>query len=497
MNRSTTTVASIALGFALAYPAASWYLGKRIESIGKEQLHTQISALPYLKLVRNEYDRRLFNATQTVTLELPGALFMMPRMVTTGKNCEEGEAQLPDGMQTGQQKTTEPSEKPIQVTITTDIKHGPFPGFKALGAALAESRISFDAEMQKTVDAAFGGKPPLTMSTLFGFTGGGHGVMHLAAFHHREPKADGSGEYVFSGEALALEVDFSHDLKRYTITGKAPRFEVVDDAKLVVSGIALSGDQQRVFDDDPLLYAGKQRFSIEHIEFGSPDGSTPPMQMKNFAVEGEILAPGEFLDMIGKMGVEEFKLGEQNYGPAHYEFAFRHLNARKFSDFYRNSMALYEHLPADDTTLPPPEALHPIMASLQELTLDNAEFAIDRLSFNTPYGQTQVSAKIKLNDAVKEDWQTPLILIGKLDLTADLNVPEALLTALLAGKAQDKAAGQNAAARWQIMQKQLERFVAQGYITRTDGILKSKVEFRKGKLLCNDKPFNPFGSLPQ
>lgn len=351
--------------------------------------------------------------------------------------------------------------------------------------------------MPKTVDAAFGGKPPLTASTLFGFTGGGHGVMHVAAFRHRGPKADGSGEYVFSAEPMALEVDFAHDLKRYTMTGKAPYLEVVDDARLVISGMTLSGDQQRVFDDDPLLYAGKQRFAIERIELDSPDGSTPPVQMRNFAVEGEIPAPSEFIDMIGKMGVEEFKIGGQDYGPAHYDFAFRHLNARKFSTFYHNSMTLYEHLPADGEPLPPPEALQPILTSLQELTLDNAEFAIDRLSFNTPHGETKVSAKIMLNGAVKEDWRNPLTLIGKLDLTADLNVPEALLTVLLAGKTQDNDTEQSAAARRQIMQKQLERFVAQGYIARTDGILKSKIEFRHGKLLCNDKPFNPFGGLPR
>ena len=95
------------------------------------------------------------------------------------------------------------------------------------------------------------------------------------------------------------------------------------------------------------------------------------------------------------------------------------------------------------------------------------------------------------------------MLIGKLDLMADLNVPEPLLNELLASKLpsgdkssahqEDKA--QRALARQQAIQKQVARFIEQGYIKRADGMLKSRIEFHSGKLLCNDKLFNPFQGL--
>ena len=507
MNRSTT-VAGVALAVVLAYPATSWYLGKQVEDICNAQLHEQLSAAPYIKLVRNEYNRRIFDATQTVTLEFPAALFMMSLPAGSGQTAADPNNAPTDSKPAGesQENTGAQSEKLIQLTITTDIKHGPFPGFKALGAASGESRVSFDPQTQKTVDAAFAGKSPMTASTFFGFTGGGYSVAHIAAFHYSAPKENGHGEYVFSGDEMAWRVDFSRGLKHYSMTGKAPKIELIDDAKLVIHGVTFSGDQQRVFDDDPLLYSGKQRLTMERIEAGLPDEKVLPVQMKNFVAEGEISAPGnsaprEFLDMIAKMGIEEFKFGEQNYGPAHYDFSARHLNARKLSALYRDALEIYKYLPPNGD--PSSFNIQPILASLQDLTLDNAEFAVDRLSFNTPYGETRLSAKIKLNDAVKEDWYNPLMLIGKLDLTADFNIPEPLLNELLASKLpggdknsahpEDKA--QAALARQQAIRQQVERFIEQGYIKRTDGMLKSRIEFHSGKLLCNDKLFNPFQGL--
>ena len=95
------------------------------------------------------------------------------------------------------------------------------------------------------------------------------------------------------------------------------------------------------------------------------------------------------------------------------------------------------------------------------------------------------------------------MLIGKLDLTADLNVPEPLLNELLASKlpgddkssAHPEVKAQAALARQQAIRQQVERFIEQGYIKRTDGMLKSRIEFHSGKLLCNDKLFNPFQGL--
>ncbi len=511
MSRSTT-FAGVALAVILAYPATSWFLGKQVEDTCNAQLHEQLSAVPYIKLVRNEYNRRIFDATQTVTLELPAALFTMQLPAGSGQTATDPNNAPKESEPAGesQENTGAGSEKFIQLTINTDIKHGPFPGFKALGAASAESRISFDPQTQKMVDAVFAGKSPLTASTFFGFTGGGYSVAHIAAFHYSAPKENGHGEYVFSGDEIAWRVDFSRGLKHYSMTGKAPKIELIDDAKLVINGMTFSSDQKRVFDDDPLLYSGKQRFTMEHIEAGMPEEKTLPIQIKNFVAEGEISAPGnsapnQFLDMIAKMGIEEFKFGEQNYGPAHYDFSARHLNPRKLSALYRNTLEVYKYLPPNGDT-PSFNALNvfqPILASLQDLTLDNAEFAVDRLSFNTPYGETRLSAKIKLNDAVKEDWYNPLMLIGKLDLMADLNVPEPLLNELLASKlpSDDKSSAyqedkaQRALARQQAIQQQVARFIEQGYIKRADGMLKSRIEFHSGKLLCNDKLFNPFQGL--
>jgi uncharacterized protein YdgA (DUF945 family) len=37
---------------------------------------------------------------------------------------------------------------------------------------------------------------------------------------------------------------------------------------------------------------------------------------------------GELLDLVAKMGVDRVLIGDQNYGPVHYDFSLWHLHAR-------------------------------------------------------------------------------------------------------------------------------------------------------------------------
>lgn len=76
MSQNKVTVAAaavVAAVIAVGYPAASWYLGKQIEATHAE-IDAKIAAIPYLKLVRHDYQRGLFSADETITIEIPSSL---------------------------------------------------------------------------------------------------------------------------------------------------------------------------------------------------------------------------------------------------------------------------------------------------------------------------------------------------------------------------------------------------------------------------------------
>ncbi len=529
MKRSTTLAGGIALAIAAAYPLSVWYLGSLVENLHRQQLQEQLSAAPYIKLVRQDYDRRFFEATQTVTLEIPPEMFELLRLpARPGKDAAEAPASgAADGPQaeappqpgkpvadaaaaatptpaaseaspavtatpaapsTALAKAPTVSAKPILLTVNTEIKHGPFPGFGAFGAALAESSVSFDAETQKKIDAAFAGKSPLAVRTLFGFSGGGHAVLSSPPFHYKVPAAAGESEFVWVGEGVEASVDFTRGLRQYTMSGNAPRFELSgSDGRLVFNNLALSASLQRIFDDEPLLYAGKQRFTLNTLDFIPAAQNGDKAQIKSIVYDFNIPAPGEFIDIIMQFGAEEFRLADKNYGPVHYDFSLRHINARKFVVFNRALMDLYRKpANADDDFA---AAFKPLFEPMKALTLDNAEFVIDRLSANMPEGEAKASAKIKLNNAARQDWENPLLLVGKLELAADLSVPESLLLTFSTDDDDDAEAKKEAMAR------NLSRFAEQGYITRDQGIVRGKIEFTNGKLTVNGKPLDMLNSL--
>ena len=190
----------------------------------------------------------------------------------------------------------------------------------------------------------------------------------------------------------------------------------------------------------------------------------------------DIAAPmnGEFVDLIAKVGVETAQIGDQNYGPAHYDFSLRHLHARTTAELYQKLMKWY----ADPARLIAEQAGNPTagLETLRDPALALLKYApeirLDRLSFKSPQGEANVSANVKLGEIQPDDLANPFALLGKLDAGADLNLPEEFMGDLVG---MDK----------------LGAFEQMGYVTRDGKLLRSKIAFAKGQLTVNGKAFNP------
>ncbi|QDF99179.1 hypothetical protein CJ010_22875 [Azoarcus sp. DD4] len=456
-------IAVVAATVALAYPASAWYLGQRVETALNEQ-YAQLADLPYLRVVERNYDRGVFGATETVTVE-----FADPRPATA--EGEQGAA-----------------AQPLRLTVLTRIKHGPLPGFSTLAAAVADSELVLDEAARKEIATVLGDRKPVELHTVYRFDGGGTGTLTSPAFATTLPaNGDGSASRV-SWDGVKLDLDFSAGLKQYSLQGNAPKLEIEDDSmRLVLAGLALEGKQQRVFDDDALLYAGTQKLSAAELSFqpkAGADEASMPVLLQQLAYDIEAPVNGEFLDIVARIGAAVVKVGDQDYGPAHYDLSLKHLHARTTAKLYRELMKVSGDPTLASTGDAAGAALSALSGPAMELLSHSPEISLDRISFNSPHGEARVAARIKLADIKPEDYSNAFALIGKVDASGEAALPLGLLTAWQG----DGEVGARKAARFN---QQLAGLTAQGYVTQEAGLVKSALVFRQGQLTINGKPFNP------
>ncbi|GHU32516.1 hypothetical protein AGMMS50256_22740 [Betaproteobacteria bacterium] len=466
--------AAVAAVIGAGYSASSWYFGQQIEAV-LGQIDAEIAALPYLKLIRHDYERGVFGANETITIEIPAALIGMPRVP---------------------EPALESASPPLRVTLKSAIQHGPIPGFSAFALGSATTVIEFDEASQPKVLEAFGGKPAAEIRTQYDFGGGGVATLTSPAFKFAGlSKAQGI-PVTLSGDGLEMTVTFARRMAQYSMQGSAPRFELTgaNGMRLAATDLRFEGQQQRLFPDEPLLYVGSQRFSLAGLEIdpGQDDG---PMKgekiaLKDIQYDIQTPASGEFVDLTARIGAAGLLIGAQDYGPAAYDFSLKHAHARTLAALNRDFMELSAkpELLQEGQWL---RAFAPIMDKSGALLRDGLVVSIDRIAFRMPEGEAKLNASIQLVDTRAEDFASPWMLIGKIDATAELALPTSLIT-MLAGSHSG-----NAQKRKQNAEQTIAGLVEQGFATIDNGIFKSRITFKEGQLQVNDKPFNPLAMALQ
>lgn len=468
-------VLAVVLAVPLAsYPIATWVLGKGVEATLAEQ-YKQLEAVPYMKVVQRDYQRGIYRSTDTVTFEVFGDLLKMQR--------DSGE---------------QPPAKPIRFTVRSNIVHGPFPGWSSMAAAASDSELVLDDETRQALGKLMGDKQPLSVHTVYRFDGGGHSSISSPAFSATLPGEDGGSVTQLTWDGLKLMMDFSPHAARYTVKGGAPRLELRDGegTRMVMSGLHLEADQVRLFEDEPLFYTGPARFLIDEVTVGAAQGQGEMVRIGKVAVEQDLKSVGEYVDFISRIGADAVQVGADNYGPVHYDVSLNHLHARSVARLYREVMALY----ANPAILQGDEAGDRVLAVMvepgTELLKHNPEFSLDRISFMSPQGEARVAARVRFDDLRTEDFDNPMLLMTKLDASAEVELPEAMLMfAAMAGMSDEASEGVDADVAESMQPKDmlalLEALGEEGYLQRANGVVKVKARFANGQLSLNGKPFDP------
>lgn len=474
--KKSALVALVALP-VVAYTGAAAYLGHRIEASLDKQAK-QIEGIPNIKLVKREYQRGLFTSTETATLELMGD--------TARALQAAGEEGVP----------------PVLITVRSDIRHGPWLGGSEFDAGVANAELVLEGEALEWVRKVFGDNKPLNMRTVYHFAGGGRGELSSPAFTFDLPVNDPEDATRVSWGGFNVRIDFAEDMQHYTMDGHAPNLEVsgADGSRVVLAGLKLTGDQTRMFDDEPLLYTGTQRFTLDSLTMHGSARGLPPFEMAGVAYDVELPKNGDFLDLVARISSEKFVFDGTDYGPAHYDFSARKLHARTTARLYRNFMVMS----SDPALMGDPQAMQAQMGQLMgpalELLGHAPVIAIDRLAFRTPQGPASLSARVSLAGIAPDDFANPANLLAKLDASGTLSLPEALVRTLMVNRnkatlmavvGEDADPDEIAQMADVQFEQTLQPLTEQGFVSRADGQLSTQMAFSHGQLTVNGKPFNP------
>jgi uncharacterized protein YdgA (DUF945 family) len=488
-------IVAVVVVLVLVLAVAPWGIGKVAEKRVDHGLEQLVKVAPYLKVVDNKWTSGWFKSEQVVTFEAFGAWFeaMSPKALEEAMKKDAADADVevesevdeavsasPDAVpeDAAPQAADPPADAPstpedfrklMRFTIRNEVLHGPILGLSGFGIARVNSQLVLSDETRKEIEAIFGPKDPLKVSTRVGFLGGGT-TTFTSEGRTIKPK-DGDSEVTW--ETFKLAIGYSRNADKYDIDGKWPKLEVKDSGDgthFVMSDMAMDGGGKRVRGD---LYDGDFNFAIDKVSItGKADGLTEIADV-NYVVN--TTSKGEFTGIGAKMGTgpiksKQFSTIGLELKEVHYDFSVQRLHTETLANILADLKAVYA-TPLTNG----PEAQKVMFAPLKERGMEllkyDPEFVIERIGIATADGDGYLKGVIRLKGATADDFAAgSMSIIGKLhaDLTVDLS--QKMVEKFPNGATMTGAA------------------VDSGYLKRDGDRLICKIVFADGNLTVNGKP---------
>ena len=454
-------IAALGLVVAIAYPASAWLIGKQVEAKRQELSGGYLAEAKDagVNVITRDYQRGIFSASETLVIEIPADILF-------GTDSED----LFDSTEMADLLT-----KPIRLTARASIKHGPILGFSLPGAALEESEISFDGELQEKIGQIFKGQAVLSTKTRYGFFGGGS--MHLSspAFTYTTP-ADERGESdEIKWAGLKLASTFTDKAKQMNVDLTMPKLAIKHSTgrQINFEDFRFTGQYLRVLDDLPSVYAMSGNMQLASFQSQAQIQAHGKQSASIKKINIDIASPteGDFIDFLFKLKVDEVLLGEEKLGSGQYDFSLRHLHMRSFAEFTRAAGKF-----SQDQQMAPTggsEIFGALKTPFLNLIAEQPELRIDQLDVNTPQGNVKLTAVAKLDAGAPGDESLPdealaISLATRVNVKADISLAQELIGKRVA-----------------------ERLLQQGFVQKDGTDLKTTISLEQGKFFANGKAFNP------
>jgi uncharacterized protein YdgA (DUF945 family) len=469
----------------LLYPVAVWLLGfaieQRIESLADQgQL-----MVPQLRLVQKtrhgvltsdedssyelgstlkitrHYHRGWYNSVDEGTVEMSSATLdalpaLKPAVATTVSGGSE--------------------HTPFRFSLRTVIHHGPLCGSKCFALAGTETHVSFTGPLQASLTQLFGNEEPITIRTRLSFLGGGSATMSSPAFEH----AQASQDTRLSWGGLDGTMHYGARQDWYDITAEAPSLRL-DGPKgtLQIDDMSFDVRSKRLL---RTLYEGDSRMEMKRLSVTGSD-KAQQVTVNDLLFVNNNHAQDGFMSANYRFGAGPIITQPLTLSSAHLDLTWKHLGLEALESI---TVAMRAAGQEQNASVTPAARAQRMMASLKQpleaLLVEQPELDVDRLSAANAQGQGLVTGVIRLAGVGAADFETPAVLLRKLDVRLDIAIDEAFLSSM-------PGLGANALT-------QLQPMIDQGDITRANGALRTQILFRGGQPTFNGKPFNPSAMRP-
>lgn len=451
MGKTTKVLLAIGVIIVLSYPGVAWVTGMAIESRLQHNEQRALDKLPFITVLKREYDRGVYRSTMVTTYGLRGPALQAMRI---------GGGGLPSS---------------ATITVVNNIQHGPLPGLHALALGVIDSTIVVPPALQQELSGVIGSKPIMQLHTTLGLFGGSTVDLTGPAFSLK--LADGSN-IVWGGltGTLTATRNRAHSSARLS----APHL-LVRGAKggFELTGAEYSGSEQKALDG---LNAGTGTFTVERLD-GSGQRPGSDFSLQRIALTSTSKADGEFFNYRIDVAIDAAKIAAVQLTNLVYSESFEHIHGPSLLAFANALRAAQRQAGGNQAQLQT-AMLAAFRQHGVELVLHDPVINIRQVSFTMPDGSFLLSARISepgLGAADLQQWPAGIVALrSHAQVAADLRVDNGLLQRFLAmGGSNPRIAAQ------------LTLFEQQGYLTAGATAVTTHLELSGGMITLNGHPFPP------
>lgn len=444
-----------------AYTGAAWVIGINVQSRLLSREQSALANARYLVLIRHEYHRGIFGATEESTYGLKGPF---ARTVAVGS---------PAGS----------TASPFQFTVRNTIYHGPLPRLRAVAMATVDSEVMLAPGLAPQLDAALGGRPIATVRTTLGWLGGSATQLSMPMF---QAQLAAGAHLTFRG--LSGSGTTTRDASSWVASVASGGLDAEGpQASVSLGELTFDGSMRRAFD---AIYVGDGTMRLASVAVQAPGRA--PFLMKGLTISSASRADGEYLNYETRFAADQ--LNVQSFSFSHVVYAMRllHLEGKSLAAFtqaVRQAQAGAVGAGAAGAAAAQAQIRDALSQYGVDLLVHDPVIQIQSLAFALQEGEFHLAASVSAHGIRRDDLTggtAGLIALARyLDATVDVRIDDALLTRLLASTPRGPA-----------ISTQIDSWKSQGYLRRDGRAWAAQIAYHGGKLTINGQPYSPLPVNP-
>jgi uncharacterized protein YdgA (DUF945 family) len=409
LQRWLKVALGVVAGVVVLHLVAAWFIGGILQARIDRQLDQLAAQVPFVVVADRSFARGWLASDYYFTLRfIPGT---------------EEDAGL---------RTAATTPAAYDIKLKNVIRHGPLPGFTALGLARIDAELVGDAKTSAEWRERFGGRIPLDLRTWLDFTGGGRTRLRSQPFTN--VAFDGAQ---FSAEGAEFVLRFDRAVSTLRADGELKRLVALTDNgdTSALHGLALVANLERI---RGAVYAGDVSASIESVAVDrghdSRDSATEraatvrqKLRIEQLPYSSRSTASGDYLSMVLRAGAERVEVAESKLGRVHYDITLKRLQVPTLDRLY-TAMRNVTDAAQPRSEIEASANARRTASELRNLLVHDPELVFDRVSLAYPEGEARITGYVCITGGKDLEPQFGLFtLLPKIEAGINGSLDEAVL----------------------------------------------------------------------